>query len=801
MERIIRRFPVAGMHCAACALRVGRTLDSVAGVVSADVDFASATAQVVYDPAHCRPEMLRQAVQEAGYELLLVGEEEADDETARRFDAEYRSLKRRTAAAFAAVAAMLLVGRGFAGHPAAGYAVGLLATPALFGLGGGIFAGAVRQLRRGAANMDTLVAAGTSIAWLFSLSNLLFPDFWSARGVPPHLYFESAVMIVAFMLAGRLLELRARRKTSAAIRSLTALQPRSVTMIGGAGEEAGEEAGEAGNGGAGGVGGAGGIGGIGGVREYLVPVNEVRPGDLLVVHPGERIAVDGTLVEGASHVDESLLSGEPAPVAKHPGDRVSAGTVNGRGAFRMRADRPAAESLLAQIIRRVRQAQGSRLPVQRLVDRVAGRFVPAIFAVAGLTLLAWSVWGGAEGFVRGLSAMTTVLVIACPCALGLATPTAVTVGIGRGAEAGMLIRDAASLELACRVDTFVLDKTGTLTEGRPDVAEIRWAEGASDRAAILRAIESRSEHPLAGAIAAALSPVFADSAAAASEAVETAEPSAAPEVPEVPEVSEAAAAVAVEEFEALPGRGVRGVVAGETYYVGNRELLRERGIAPDPVSEACAAAWPDATLVRFADSRRELAAIAVADRLKASSAAAVARLRRMGVEVWMLTGDDMRTASAVAREAGITRVRAGVLPHEKADFIAGLRQRGHCVAMAGDGINDSAALAEADLSVAMGRGSDTAVDAASVVLLASDLERLPELLRLSHLTVRTIRRNLFWASVYNLVAVPVAAGALYPLWGVLLDPMIGAAAMALSSVSVVASSLALRRCRLDAAGR
>lgn len=734
-------FPVSGMSCAACAARVGQVLRRQEGVAEASVNYAASTAGVRYDPALCTPETLRRVVQEAGYDLLLSSEGEAFDAAEREREAEYRALRRRAVWALSLAVPVAVVGMVWGGEPWAGYLLWLLSTPVVFVLGGGFFRRAWRQLRHGAANMDTLVAASTGVAYLFSIFNLLFPRFWLERGVQPHLYFESASVVVAFILLGRMLEMRARRSASDAVRKLSGLQPATVRVERPDGVE-------------------------------LIPLAALQPGDVVEVRAGERLAADGRVISGGSHVDESLLTGEPLPSAKHPGDRVFAGTVNGSGSFRFEVTRRGDATLLAHIVRAVREAQGSRSPVEQLVDRVARVFVPVIFAVALLSFAAWWLLAPEEGFSHGVLAAVTVLVIACPCALGLATPTAVMVGVGKGAEAGILVRDAESLETAGRIDTVVLDKTGTLTEGHPEVSDALWAElpaAEEERLRdVLSALTLRSEHPLSEAVARSLGE---------------------------------RQRLEVEHFETQAGRGVAGSVAGSRYRVGSEAMLREAGIEPDEAMLRRAGSWSREakSLVWFADERRALALLAVTDRVRPGSHRAVERLRRRGVEVWMLTGDRSDAARAVARAVGIERVEAGVLPDRKCDFVRQLQAAGHRVAMVGDGINDSAALAAADLSVAMGSGSDIAMDAAMVTVLTPDLGKVDELMTLSQRTRRTIRENLFWAFIYNLTAVPIAAGVLYPCCGFLLDPMIGGAAMALSSVSVVTNSLRLRRGSLSPA--
>ena len=501
------------------------------------------------------------------------------------------------------------------------------------------------------------------------------------------------------------------------------------------------------------------------------PLEKVSVGNLLLVKPGERVPVDGTVVSGESYVDESMLSGEPLAVGKRAGDRVLAGTINQKGSFVFRAEQVGHDTLLAHIIRAVQDAQGSKAPVQKLADRIAGIFVPTIMAIALLSFLGWVLLAPTDGFTHGLLALVTVLIIACPCALGLATPTAIMVGIGKGAERGILIKDAESLERARRVDTIVLDKTGTVTEGRPQVTTLLWKHEDDRHAAAFHALEKRSEHPLAEAVTHYLENNF-------------------------PQLEKNISSIG--EFESLTGRGIRGRVDGTRYYIGNRRLLDEQqiAVAPQLAQEADRLEAEAQTVVWLADEHEALAVVAIADRVKPTSAQAIRRLQHQGIDVHLLTGDNEATARAIAAQTGIRHYQANVLPQEKAAYISRLQQEGKTVAMVGDGINDSAALAQADLSIAMGTGSDIAMDVAGITLLKGDLGKLSEALRLSHLTVRTIRQNLFWAFIYNIIGVPVAAGVLYPVCGFLLNPMIAGAAMAFSSVSVVTNSLRLKRCRL-----
>ena len=732
-------FPVLGMSCAACAARVDKTLNKQPGVCQASVNYAAATAQIEYDPAQTSPEILRHAVQEAGYDLIITNDEHAADEAEKAHIRKYETLKRRAIGAILLAIPIAVIGMGFMDRPWAGWSAWILSTPVVFWLGRGFFVNAWKQLKHRSANMDTLVASSTGVAYLFSVFNLFFPDFWLSRGITPHVYFESSSVIIAFILLGRLLEERAKGNTSQAIKKLMGLQPKTVTRLSAAGHE--EE----------------------------VRIGQIRPKDVIVVKPGERIAVDGTVTDGSSYVDESMLSGEPVPVAKRKDAKVNAGTINQKGSFRFRADKVGTDTLLAKIIHLVQDAQGSKAPVQKLADHIAAVFVPVIMGIALLSFILWITLDTSDGFTHGLLALVTVLIIACPCALGLATPTAIMVGIGKGAERGILIKDAESLETARKVNAVVLDKTGTVTEGHPSVQHVLWAnEKARQCAPALLALEKRSEHPLAEAILLNEELRMKDN-----------------------ETSD------VDRFESLTGQGVKGIWQGKDYYAGNRRLMEGKAIAPSLQDASSAWEAEGHTLVWFANETEVLAVIAIADRIKPSSVKAIRTLQAEGIDVYMLTGDNEATAQAIARLAGIAHCRAGVLPQDKAAFVKQLQQEGKIVAMAGDGINDSAALAQADLSIAMGSGSDIAMDVAKMTLMSSDLGKIPEALRLSRLTVRTIRQNLFWAFIYNIIGVPIAAGVLYPINGFLLNPMIGGAAMAFSSVSVVTNSLRLRNKKLS----
>ena len=732
-----RTFPVLEMSCAACAVSVESIVAGQKGVRQASVNYASQTLQVEYDPGQTNPQAIRQAVQSIGYDLILEEENAAGLQQAEQL-AQYRQTRRDTIGAGLLAWPVFVLGMFFMHLPAVQWIMLLLALPVVFWFGRRFFIHAWKQARHGKANMDTLVALSTGIAFLFSVFNTANPAFWVSRGLQAHVYFEAAAVVVFFILLGKLLEERAKANTSSAIKKLMGLQPKTVFRVrdNGALEE--------------------------------MPIARVVLGDRLLVKPGDKIPVDGIVVEGSSYVDESMISGEPVPVFKQPGVMVYAGTLNQKGSFQLKAEKVGGTTLLAQIIRTVQQAQGSKAPVQKQVDKIAGIFVPAVLAVAVLTFAAWLIFGGANALTHGLLAAVTVLVIACPCALGLATPTAIIAGVGRGASLGILIKDAQSLETAHRVQAVVLDKTGTITAGKPQFTGQRWWVSEQQRyEKILFAIESRSEHPLAEAIA--------------DHFREQADPS-----------------MQVTGFESMTGLGVRAVVQGKTYFIGNQALLDTYHVPVPGDAAALAVEWQNQarTALFFADEKTLLAQMSVSDPVKPTSAGAVRRLLDAGLQVYLLSGDDQHTVDSVARQVGISAAQGQLLPAEKAAFIQSLQQKGMVVAMAGDGINDAEAMVQADVSIAMGQGSDIALETAKMALLTSDLQLLPAAFRLSKKTVITIRQNLFWAFFYNVIGIPIAAGILYPINGFLLNPMIAGAAMALSSVSVVSNSLRLRKIKL-----
>lgn len=734
-------YPILDMSCASCAISVESMLKTATGVNDAGVNFASQDAWISYNPALTNPVQLQQAVRSIGYDMLIEQEnrEEAREQSQQQ---QLRSIKDRTIWSSILSLPIVVIGMFFMDMPYGNYIMLVLATVVIFYFGRNFFINAWRQAGHGKANMDTLVAMSTGIAYLFSSFNTFFPEFWHKRGLHAHVYFEAAAVIIAFISLGKLLEENAKSNTSSAIKKLMGLQPKTVTLV----SENGETS--------------------------EIPISQVQPQQLILVKPGEKIPVDGQVIAGESYVDESMITGEPVPVLKQAGNTVFAGTINQKGSFRFQAEKVGSATLLSQIIQLVQEAQGSKAPVQKLVDRIAGIFVPVVMGIAVLTFLLWLLLGGEHAFTQGLLAAVTVLVIACPCALGLATPTAIMVGVGKGAENHILIKDAESLELAYRVNAVILDKTGTITEGRPAVSDLIFTEPANTALLkpILLAIEKQSEHPLAEAVTRYL------------------------EEEQIHDIQ-------LDAFQSITGKGVTAVYRNKNYTIGNTTLLTEKGIllTTETTRTIQHLQQQAKTVVVFAEEKAVVAVIAIADSIKSNSKTAIHNLQQQGIEVYMLTGDNQQTAAAIAREAGIAQFKAEVLPAGKAEFVQLLQKQGKIVAMVGDGINDSQALAQADVSIAMGRGSDIAMDVARMTLISSDLNSIPKALKLSKRTVQTIRQNLFWAFIYNLIGIPVAAGILYPVNGFLLDPMLAGAAMALSSVSVVGNSLRLKFSKLDQA--
>ena len=739
------RIPVTGMTCAACQARVQRTLQKQGGVDDAVVNLMMENATVTYDPAAITPDRLVAAIRETGYGAELPSADQTAFEAQEQQEAsqaEYVATLRRkiivsgTVAVLAMSLSMMSMSR---------VTTWLLLAATVFTMGWSgreFYTRAWAAFRHRAADMNTLVAVGTGSAFLYSLFATIAPGYFVRRGVAPDVYYEAVVIIIALVLTGNMFEARAKTQTSSALRSLVHLQPKTARVI-----RAGAEA--------------------------DVPVAEVMRGDVVQVRPGERIPVDGDIIGGESAVDESMLTGESMPVVKTTGDRVIGGTVNGTGAFQYRATTVGTDSMLAQVVRLMRDAQGSRAPIQHLADRISAVFVPVVIGISVMTFVAWMVVGRMAGTtaptVHAFAAALAVLIIACPCAMGLAIPTAVMVATGKGAALGVLIKGGEALQRAGDVTTVVLDKTGTVTEGRPTVTDVVMAEGGrsqEDMLLLAASLESQSEHPLAAAIV--------RRARAASMAL-----------------------VVPASFTSITGRGTIGVVSGSRIIVGNRALVDAQGVDVRSLdSDADRLAGEGKTSMYVAIEGAVAGLIAVADPIRASSRAQVARMRAMGLDVVMLTGDNQRTAAAIAEAAGISRVVAGVLPDGKVAEIVRLQSEGRVVAMVGDGVNDAPALARADVGMAIGSGADIAVDAADVVLMRADLAGAADAIALSRRTMRTMKENLFWAFAYNVIGIPVAAGVLYPAFGVLLSPILASAAMAFSSVSVVGNSLRLRGAKL-----
>jgi Cu+-exporting ATPase len=736
-------YAVEGMTCASCVARVEKALSEVEGVVSADVNLATERATITYNPEQTSYERMARAVDAAGYKLVATAEgEEALDRERKRRERETRLLKIKLiySAASAAVIMFLSMGAmhipGLQDIPERTLFIILfaLATPVQFWPGLTFYRAAFKAARHGTTDMNTLIAVGTTAAYLYSVVATFFPSFISGTGLELAVYYDASATIIALILLGRFLEARAKGRTSEAIRRLMDLQAHTASVL-----RDGEE--------------------------LDVPVEEVRVGDIVVVRPGEKIPVDGVVSEGRSAVDESMLTGEPLPAEKGPGDEVTGATVNGTGSFRFQVTRVGNDTVLAQIIKLVEDAQGSKAPIQRLADRVAAVFVPVVMGIALLTFLVWLLAGPEPSFNFALLNFVAVLVIACPCALGLATPTAIMVGTGKGAELGILIKGGEILETAGRLDVVVFDKTGTLTWGKPMVTDVVPVNGRGEDEllSLAAAVERGSEHPLAETL------------------VEEAR-------------SRGLILAEAHDFQAFPGRGVIASLDGSEVKLGNAALMTESGVSLGGLEAKAEELSREGKTVVYALAGGELwGFVAVADTLKPMAAEAVRALQEMGVEVVMLSGDRRSTAEAIARQVGVDRVLAEVLPADKAAEVARIQSEGKAVAMVGDGINDAPALAQADVGIAIGTGTDVALETSDITLISEDLRKVATAITLSQATLRTIKQNLFWAFIYNVIGIPIAAGVLYPIWGVLLNPIYAAAAMAFSSVSVISNSLRLRR--------
>lgn len=724
--------PVLEMSCAVCANNVENKVNSLSGVKSASVNFAANTIIVEYDPEQITLPQIKAEVQSIGYDLVIdeVNQEDIQEEAQK---SHYALLKRKVIVAWILSIPTMLLSMIFMHTPGNEWIMMVLTLPILLYSGQSFYIHAWKQVKQHTANMDTLVALSTSIAFLFSLFNTIYPQFWTDQGMEAHVYYEAAGMIIAFVLLGKLMEERAKNSTTSAIKGLMGLQPKTARKV--------IES-----------------------EEIEVPIGQLQPNDKISVRPGEKIPVDGIVIDGNSYVDESMISGEAIPVKKQSGDRVLAGTINQRGSFILNATQVGSTTVLAQIVRMVQEAQGSKAPVQKIVDRISSIFVPIVISISIITFIVWIIIGGNHYFSYALLSAVSVLVIACPCALGLATPTALMVGIGKGAERHILIKDAFALENLCKVNCVVLDKTGTLTEGHPSVSDVFWITDSEQTSqSVLLAAEQKSEHPLAIAITEYLK-------------------------------GKGVAPEEINSFESITGKGIEVVFEDSKYWVGSLSFAQTQQIQLPEKALQKTEMWSkeNKSIIYYGKESSLMAIFAITDPLKPTSAQAVQTLEKRGIEVHMLTGDGNKTAQMIGETLGIKHIQAEVMPTDKETYIQNLQQKGKIVAMVGDGINDSQALARADVSIAMGKGTDIAMDVAMVTLMTSDLLLLPQAIKLSQRTVRLIHQNLFWAFIYNVIGIPIATGILFPINGLLLNPMWASAAMAFSSVSVVLNSLRLK---------
>lgn len=737
VQEVKEGYKVTGMTCASCAIGLESYLKSLEGVKDVAVNYPNQSIVLTYCVDIVSIKKLEQRANEIGYTILVDNADNIQKKTFEQIEKERLSIL-RSKLIFSIVLStpVYIISMFFIGKiPHENWIMLVLAIPVLFWSGSNFFMIAWKRMRHFSTNMDTLVALSTGVAFTFSFFNTVYPQYFLSRGITPHVYYESAVIIISLILLGRYLEERAKSKTSSAIKKLMGLKPNQVTAI-----RNGEE--------------------------QLIPYDEILKSELIIVKPGDKVPVDGKVKRGESFIDESMISGEPIPVSKKRGDEVFAGTINQRGALTIIATKVGKETLLAQIIHLVEQAQSSKPTIQKLADKIAGIFVPVVIAISGLTFAVWYFIGPEPSITYAILTLITVLIIACPCALGLATPTALMVGIGKGAEQGILIKDAQSLETAFKVDTLILDKTGTITEGKPRVTDLVWDRSTSSEELkdSLLAIESQSEHPVAEAIVGYLK----------KDNIITTD---------------------IASFESVTGMGVKAEISCTAYCVGNEKMMKANYInIPESLKEMGDTLKLEAkTVVYFSEGKNAVAVIAIADQVKPEACAAIQYIKRMGIKVYMLTGDNEQTAAVIAKNVGIDYYKANVMPADKGNFVKELKAEGRVVAMVGDGINDSYALAQADVGIAMGSGTDIAMESAGITLINSNLKQIAKAIKLSKATMQTIHQNLFWAFIYNIIAIPIAAGILYPTSGFLLNPMIAGAAMSMSSISVLMNSLRLKR--------
>lgn len=738
-EQIIKQnYKVGGMTCASCAVSLESYLSPLEGVFKVNVNYPNQNVYIEYDQNQIPVEKLKEKAAEIGYEILIGSKEDTDKQFEENEEKRLKSLRLKLIVSSVFSIPVFIISMFLMGMiPYENWIMLILSTPVLFWGGSEFYVNAWKKLKHLSSNMDTLVALSTGIAFSFSLFNTIYPSYFISRGLTPHVYYESAVIIISLILLGRYLEEKAKSKTSSAIKKMMGLQPKQVTAI-----RNGEE--------------------------QVIPLAEILVGDLIVLKPGDKVPVDGTVKKGTSFIDESMISGEPIPLSKEKGDKVFAGTINQKGSLRIIADKVGKSTLLAQIIALVEQAQSSKPKIQKLVDKIAGIFVPIVMLLAVISFGIWYFFGPEPKFTYAILTLITVLIIACPCALGLATPTALMVGIGKGAQQGILIKDAQSLETAYKVDALVLDKTGTITQGKPMVTDVFWLP-ENDEAQknimtnVIYAMESQSEHPLAEAIVRHFK-------------------------------SEEIGSIDIDGFDSITGMGAKAVFEKRTYYAGNEKLMRDKELEiSDDLNKRAAQLKSQAkTVIYFGCDNKVALIIAIADQVKEGMSEIIQKIKDMGIQIYMLTGDNKETAKVIANEVGITNFKADVMPADKGNFVKELQEKGHTVAMAGDGINDSHALAQANVGIAMGTGTDVAMESAGITLINSDLKQIEMAIKLSKLTMQTIRQNLFWAFIYNLIAIPIAAGVMYPINGFLLNPMIAGAAMSFSSISVLLNSLRLR---------